>query len=149
MPDPIKTPLHPVKPVPVGTKVRYHGSHPDYHGEYTIARIYDAEALAAAGRAVEHYGKDNVGYELMPDYASPYRGWQDGLHFVRRTSFTVIEDEQDEPVTVTKDLLDDFRDIFLNDPDFTHSVGTINIAKFAAIFDLAEKSLIREADSGV
>lgn len=103
MPE-IKTPLHPKSPLPVGTKVRYHGSHPDYHGEYEITRIYDEAALTAAGRAVEHYGTDRVGYELTPKNAElSYRGWRDGLHFVRRTSFTVIDEDETqkiEPVSV-------------------------------------------------
>jgi hypothetical protein len=145
----IKTPLHPKPPLPVGTKVKYQGSVIYAHGLYTIVEVVDKDGLAAAGRSTDNYFIDHVGYELVPvGMERSYRNREFILHFVRRGSFTVVTDDDTEEIPViTKDVIDEFRDWFLDDPDFLHSVGTENIAKFAAIFDLAEKSVIREADS--
>jgi hypothetical protein len=147
MPD-TKTPLHPKSPLPIGTKVIYHGSHLMYHGEYVVTSTVDRTGLEAVGRNVKDYFIDWTGYELWPlGIEQTYRNRELSLRFVRRGSITPIQQEE-KTTAVTIDDIRDFRDLFLDDPEFTSAVGTVHIPRFAAIFDLAEKSLIREADSG-
>jgi NTP pyrophosphatase (non-canonical NTP hydrolase) len=90
MANPIKTPLHPKRPLPVGTRVRYHGSHSSYHGIYTVRRVAVADDLRAVGRNPERdYFIDHCGYELWPEgVEETYRNGDQSLHFVRRGSIT-------------------------------------------------------------
>lgn len=71
------------KPLPVGTKVRYHGSLEEYHGEelYVVEHHtpYHSSALYP----------DGVAYVLAEDLTD----WRRPLRNVRRTSFTVIPSE--------------------------------------------------------
>lgn len=99
MADPHKslTPLHPKPPLPVGTKVIYHGSHPMYHGEYVITATVDRAGLEAVGRSIDHYFIDYTGYELWPiGVERTYRNREMGLYFVRRGSITVIPDDEEK-----------------------------------------------------
>jgi hypothetical protein len=92
----IKTPLHPKNPLPIGTKVNYHGSHPGYHGVYGIYSVYDEASLRASGRDPENYAIDRVGYALFPwGLEQDWRNREQELHYVRRSSFTVVEEETD------------------------------------------------------
>jgi hypothetical protein len=143
MPDPIKTPLHPKSPLPVGTKVQYHGSHPDHHGDYVITSIADADMLRAMGRDPDtNYSIDRVGYELCPvGMERSYRNHAYMLYYVRRGSITPIGD-----LGYTAKDIAEFRE-WPEDPEFRWYAGSSNIPKFKAIVDAAEKLLIREADS--
>lgn len=66
-----------------GTKVRYHGSLSQYHGEMTVAGTHqervDTEGEHSPVRYYLQYGK----------------GFHDFLHNVRPESFTVIVNDED------------------------------------------------------
>ena len=99
-----------MSPLPVGTKVKYFGSHELYHGEYVITRIYKEDSLVASGRSVKDYFIDGVGYELAPPGVVPKFGNRDQmLYFVRRGSITpvpVMIKTVKDPVSVKKARLD-------------------------------------------
>lgn len=148
MPE-IKTPLHPISPLPIGTKVDYHGSQIGYHGIYGIYGVYDAATLEQSGRDIEHYAIDRVGYALFPwGLEQDWRNRERALHYVRRESFTVIDPNEPETVELTTPSVVDTLRTFLDEPEFIYVVGSANIPHFEAVFDLAEQSLIREAESG-
>jgi hypothetical protein len=83
--------------IPVGTKVRYHGSHEYLHGEYTVlgySDFADRSFIFTPEVIAEHY-PDGFAYDIWP-VGVPYKfgnvrdGY--GLHFVRHKNLTVIED---------------------------------------------------------
>lgn len=65
--------------IPNGTRVQYHGSHTDLHGEYIVRNYYP-------------YAGEDV-YDIWPA-SLPYKwGFRDqAIYAVRRPSITVIED---------------------------------------------------------
>ena len=90
----IKTPLHPLTPLPIGTKVRYHGSQVGYHGIYGIYGVYDEEMLRLTNRDPDtNYKTDRVGYALFPwGVDQDWHNRELALHYVRRDSITVIRE---------------------------------------------------------
>ena len=81
--------------IPVGTKVRYHGSVDYCHGEYNIIGYSNFDrrpAIFTPEVIAEHY-PGGVAYELLP-VGVPVKFGEirnKAISFVRRESFTVIE----------------------------------------------------------
>jgi hypothetical protein len=80
--------------VPVGTRVRYHGS-AGPPGEYTIEGYNDpAERTDLPAAAIAEGYPDGIGYEIWPAGVPVKFGNRErSIHFVRRASFEVPDDE--------------------------------------------------------
>lgn len=81
--------------LPVGTKVRYHGSITFMHGEYTVIGYTDPDflVLRVGNAPVENYYPGSVGYELWPvGVPRKFCERDRALHCVRRESITPVED---------------------------------------------------------
>lgn len=82
--------------LPIGTKVRYHGSIDYMHGEYVITG-YGADYLMEAQRTklgddFERYYPDGVAYTLMPEGVEyNYRNRDEALYAVRPASISLVK----------------------------------------------------------
>lgn len=79
--------------VPVGTKVRYHGSVDYLHGEYEVEGYCEvSERGDLTPEQVTEHWPDGVSYELWPVGMPRKFGLRENaLYFVRRSSFTVLD----------------------------------------------------------
>ena len=85
-----------MEPIPVGTKVKYHGSLRTYHGVYDVDEQVPMEVLTKrwGPEACEDAYPDGVAYNLWPEgVEKSYRNRDRSLSFVRRQSITPVEAE--------------------------------------------------------
>jgi hypothetical protein len=80
-------------PLPIGTKVNYHGSYKTLHGEYIIWGVIDSEALRHLRRGHFEEYIDGVGYEIWPsNVLHKWGNREQAIHYVRRGSITPVYD---------------------------------------------------------
>jgi hypothetical protein len=80
--------------VPVGTRVRYHGSVRHLRGEYEVIGYSDLSTRHdLPEEAIAEHWPDGIAYELWPVGVEFKFGNRDqAVYFVRRASFTVLEE---------------------------------------------------------
>lgn len=99
-----------MQPLDPGTIVEYHGSLPEYHGQYEIEYSVDAregrpDLLTRKGEAfMDEQYPDGVAYVLWPvGVEKSYRNREESLNSVRRGSITVVASLQGPGMASTED----------------------------------------------